>query len=194
MLLSTACLCCTALTCIFQQRSLIRISWGTWSDPASLIHVWAAWLIWMLLQWNTGQSSCCFLVVGFFGVFLGLFHSGKNAVVVSMVVLPTLQMHLLACPGFLAPSGFPRISSIYVLLKPMEELSLYYATLSGWLSWNCMALVWWFCWLFWSLCSAYGRKRLSASFFLFFKNLLFKYFSSVFFAFLRNLQGGGKKL
>lgn len=78
-----------------------------------------------------------------------------------------LQMHLLVCLGFLVPSGFPRIRCIYVLLKPREELSPYHANLSGWLSWNCVSVVWWFSWPFWNLCSAYGRRRLSASLFCF---------------------------
>lgn len=69
----------------------------------------------------------------------------------------------------------------------MEYLSLYHTHRSAWLSWNAVALVWWFRWPFRSLCSTYGRKRLSASFFLlvfFFPfKYVFKYFSSVLFSF-----------
>lgn len=76
MPLSTACLCCTALTCIFQQSGFIRINWGTWSDPASLIHIWAAWLIWILLQWNIQRSSCLFIFALFF--FKGFFFAFRK--------------------------------------------------------------------------------------------------------------------
>lgn len=119
----------------------------------------------------------------FWFFWLVFFFSFRKNVVVCMVMLPALQMHLLVCLGFLVPSGFPRIRSIYVLLKPMEVLSPYHVNLSGWLSWNYVSVVWWFSWPFWSLCSAYGRKRLSASLLVFGFLYVFKYFSSVFFSF-----------
>lgn len=145
-------------------KQLCEISRGTWNDPDSLRYLWAAWLIWMLLQWNIGQRSSCLL----FFFFL-------RAVVVSMVVLPGLQMHLFACLCFLVPPGFSRIRFIYIL-TPREELSLCHANLSGWLSWNCVALIWWFSWSFQSLRSAHRRKYFlkSASFFH------FNMFSSIF--------------
>lgn len=40
----------SAVRCILQQNSSVRISQGTWNDPGSLIYLWAPWLMWMLLQ------------------------------------------------------------------------------------------------------------------------------------------------
>lgn len=145
--LSTACLCCTTLSCHMHpaakqlcgdQPSSLEWSW-------LLNKLWAAWFIWMLLQWNTGKS---FFV--FFGFFL-------RAVVVSVVVVPGLHMHHLACLYFLMPPGFSRVRLIYIL-KPRGEVSLCHADLSVWLSWNCVALIWWFSWSFQSLHSARRRK------------------------------------
>lgn len=57
--LSTTCLCCTALSCQMHPaaKQLCELSQGTRNDPDSLRYLWAALLIWMLLQWNIGQSS-----------------------------------------------------------------------------------------------------------------------------------------
>lgn len=164
--LSTTCLCCTALSCQMHPaaKQLCELSQGTQNDPDSLRYLWAALLIWMLLQWNIGQSSSRL----FFFFFL-------RVVVVSHGRVPGLQLHLLACLCFLAPPGFSRIRFIYIL-KPREELSRCHANLSGWLSWNCVALIWWLSWSLQSLHSAHRRKYFlkSASFFH------FNMFSSIF--------------
>lgn len=80
----------------------------------------------------------------------------------------------------------------------MEYLSLYHTHRSAWLSWNAVALVWWFRWPFRSLCSTYGRKRLSASFFLLFFFFPLNMFSSIFLLYsfhflIWSLQGGGEE-
>lgn len=56
-----------------------------------------------------------------------------RVVLVSMVVYPGLQMHLLACLCFLVSLRFSRIKFISGL-KPREELSVCHADPSGWLS------------------------------------------------------------
>lgn len=56
-----------------------------------------------------------------------------RAIVVSVVVLPGLHMHHLACLYFLIPPGFSRVRLIYIL-KPREEVSLCHADLNVWLS------------------------------------------------------------
>lgn len=107
--------------------------------------------------------------------FSSLFFFFLRVVVVSHGRVPGLQLHLLACLCFLAPPGFSRIRFIYIL-KPREELSRCHANLSGWLSWNCVALIWWLSWSLQSLHSAHRRKYFlkSASFFH------FNMFSSIF--------------
>lgn len=81
-----------------------------------------------------------------------------RAGVVSMVVFPALQMHLLAQLCFLVPPGFFKIRLIYIL-KLREELSLCHANPSGWLSWKCLALIWWCSWSFQNLHSAHRRQE-----------------------------------